>query len=169
VEKSNIIISIIIVICIAAGVTAYGLTSEDNGVFKNLQGIGADNGGSGVGNSTNVSTNTDNSGSGSSDNSGSDGQYSGGDSSGTGYYDGSGSDDSGNNAFTPNDNGGSNDNGGLNNGDPTVVAYTLTTYHSDGSYTVTRYNYLDQAIGYITYDKNGNQIEGAGGAPSTAY
>ena len=39
-EKSNMIISIIIVLCIAAGVTAYGVTNSNNGFFKTLQEVG---------------------------------------------------------------------------------------------------------------------------------
>ncbi len=38
-DNSNIIISIIIVLCIAAGVTAYSLTNDSDNVFTNLQGI----------------------------------------------------------------------------------------------------------------------------------
>ncbi len=84
-DNSNIIISIIIVLCIAAGVTAYSLTNTDN-VFTDLQGItpaSGDDGGlgdDGVGNNTNgdagnnIATNPNtesNSGSGSGSSSGS--------------------------------------------------------------------------------------------------
>jgi hypothetical protein len=163
-EKSNIIISIIIVICIAAGVTAYGLTSEDNGVFKTLQGIGSQDTGSGVGNSTNVSTNNNSgssSSSGSSDSSGSGYSDNGGSGSGSGYYDNGGSDYyDGSSDYVDS---GSSDS---SSGDPTAVSYQLTTANDYGGYTVTYYNYLDQAIGYIAYDADGNQVEGAGGAPT---
>ena len=63
-EKSNIIISVIIVLCIAAGVTAYGLSNPDDNVFSNLAGL--DGGGSdGLGNNTTRSNSTSGSGSGS--------------------------------------------------------------------------------------------------------
>ena len=66
-EKSNIIISIIIVICIAAGVAAYGITNSENPVFSNLNSVdsGSGDSGDGVGNNTtHNSTNVDSRGSG---------------------------------------------------------------------------------------------------------
>ncbi|WP_409200351.1 endoglucanase [Methanobrevibacter sp. DSM 116169] len=56
-EKSNIIISVIIVLCIAAGVTAYGLTNPDNEIFSSLPELDGEggSGSEGAGNSTNVS------------------------------------------------------------------------------------------------------------------
>ena len=35
-DNSSIIISVVIVLCIAAGVTAYGLTNDSNSVFTDL-------------------------------------------------------------------------------------------------------------------------------------
>ncbi|WP_295722103.1 endoglucanase [uncultured Methanobrevibacter sp.] len=155
-EKSNIIISVIIVLCIAAGVTAYGVTSENNGIFKTLQGIGSDssNDGSGTGN---VSVNTsDSSSSGDEGTEGtSDGGYS--EDSGSGESDSGGSSDSGD--------GGDGGDGGGSEADPTVATYTVTTQNADGGYTITYYNAYDQSIGFIRYDADGNQIEGGGGAP----
>ena len=146
-EKSKIIISVIIVLCIAAGVTAYGVTSEENGVFKTLQGLGSDSSsGSGTGN---VSVNTSDSGT--------------GDSGSEGTTDGGSTDDSGN-SETDNSGGGSNDNGGGNQADPTVATYTVTSQNDDGGYTITYYNAYDENIGYIRYDSDGSEIEGAGGA-----
>ncbi|MCQ2964072.1 MAG: PepSY domain-containing protein [archaeon] len=70
-DNSNIIISIIIVLCIAAGVTAYSLTNDDN-VFTDLEGITPDSGDdgglgdNGVGNTTgDIGTSVESSGSGS--------------------------------------------------------------------------------------------------------
>ncbi len=70
-DNSNIIISIIIVLCIAAGVTAYSLTNDDN-VFTDLEGITPDSGDDGglgdncVGNTTgDIGTSVESSGSGS--------------------------------------------------------------------------------------------------------
>ena len=75
-EKESLIISIIIVVCIAAAVAAYGITNGDNPVFSDLTSMGAnDNGGSGVGNDTH--TNSTNSTSGGSSDGGSGGAGSG--------------------------------------------------------------------------------------------
>ena len=70
-DNSNIIISIIIVLCIAAGVTAYSLTNDDN-VFTDLEGITPDSGDdgglgdNGVSNTTgDIGTSVESSGSGS--------------------------------------------------------------------------------------------------------
>ena len=46
-DNSNIIISIIIVLCIAAGVTAYGISEGDNAVFNDLTGFSPDSSDSG--------------------------------------------------------------------------------------------------------------------------
>ena len=45
-DNSNIIISVIIVLCIAAGVTAYGISEGDNAVFNDLTGFSPDSSGS---------------------------------------------------------------------------------------------------------------------------
>ena len=46
-DNSNIIISVIIVLCIAAGVTAYGISEGDNAVFNDLTGFSPDSTSSG--------------------------------------------------------------------------------------------------------------------------
>lgn len=53
-DKSNILISIIIVICIAAGVAAYGITNSENPIFSNLNSLdsGSGDSGNGIGNNT---------------------------------------------------------------------------------------------------------------------
>ena len=54
-DKANIIISIIIVLCIAAAVTAYGITNSDNPIFSDLSSMGAnDDTGNGIGNTTSL-------------------------------------------------------------------------------------------------------------------
>ena len=65
-DNSNIIISIIIVLCIAAGVTAYGISEGDNAVFNDLTGFTLDSSSSGsngigdlVGNDSNQGTGSD--------------------------------------------------------------------------------------------------------------
>ena len=93
-DNSNIIISIIIVLCIAAGVTAYGISEGDNAVFSDLSGFSPDSSSSSTDNNgiQNVSTDTQTDGTGSSVSTGSTGtssgtgggSSSGGSSSGTG-------------------------------------------------------------------------------------
>ena len=52
-DNSSIIISIVIVLCIAAGVTAYGLTNDSNTVFNDLSGFTPDEqGNTGIGNNS---------------------------------------------------------------------------------------------------------------------
>ena len=59
-DNSNIIISVIIVLCIAAGVTAYGISEGDNAVFTDLSGFSPDSsssGNDGIGNASNGNAN----------------------------------------------------------------------------------------------------------------
>ena len=65
VDNSNIIISVIIVLCIAAGVTAYGISEGDNAVFTDLSGFSPDSSNSGSDGIGNASMNNSNNGSGS--------------------------------------------------------------------------------------------------------
>ena len=52
-DNSSIIISVVIVLCIAAGVTAYGLTNDSNTVFNDLSGFTPDDqGNTGIGNNS---------------------------------------------------------------------------------------------------------------------
>lgn len=93
-DKSNIIISIIIVICIAAGVAAYGITNSENPVFSNLNSVdsGSGDSGNGIGNNTthhdSQSTNSHGSGNGGTGTGSGSGVSSG---SGSGSSSGSGS------------------------------------------------------------------------------
>lgn len=100
-DKSNIIISIIIVICIAAGVAAYGITNSENPIFSNLNSLysGSGDSGNGIGNNTthHDSPSTSSQGSGVSSSSGSGS----GSSSGSGSGSGSGSVSGGGSHHTP--------------------------------------------------------------------
>ena len=90
-EKSNLIISIIIVLCIATAVAAYGIINNPNAIFSDLASMGSGSGGGhGVGNNTTQTKNPAASGSGSSG-SGSGSGGSGGGSSGGGGSGGGGS------------------------------------------------------------------------------
>ena len=58
-DKENIIISIIIVLCIAAAVAAYGLTNSNNPIFSDLSSMsGSDSSGHGPGNNSTLKHNT---------------------------------------------------------------------------------------------------------------
>ena len=81
-EKSNLIISIIIVVCVAAAVAAYGLTNSDNAIFSNFGGVDSGDGGPGL-NISNLSGNSEQNGF-SSGSSGSGSSGSGSGSSGSG-------------------------------------------------------------------------------------
>ncbi len=80
-DNSNIIISIIIVLCIAAGVTAYGISEGDNAIFNDLTGFSPDSSNSHSNGADLVSTDA-NDGSGSYTSSGSSGSSSSSGSSG---------------------------------------------------------------------------------------
>ena len=101
-DNSNIIISVIIVLCIAAGVTAYGISEGDNAVFNDLTGFSPDSSSSddnGIGDLFNdgstdgTGADVSNGGSSGSSSSGSSGGTSsnGGSNSGSGSNGGSGS------------------------------------------------------------------------------
>ena len=97
-DNSNIIISIIIVLCIAAGVTAYGISEGDNAVFNDLTGFtpsGSSSGTNGIGDLIGNDSNqgTGSTGASTAPNSGgsSGGSSSGGSGTGTGSGSNSGS------------------------------------------------------------------------------
>ena len=70
-DNSSIIISVVIVLCIAAGVTAYGLTNDSNNVFNDLSGFTPDDeGNTGIGNNSTGLEGTGSSGTGDSAGSG---------------------------------------------------------------------------------------------------
>ena len=59
-DKANLIISIIIVLCIAAAVTAYGITNSDNPIFSDLSSMNSnDDTGDGLGNNTTLENGSD--------------------------------------------------------------------------------------------------------------
>lgn len=167
-EKSNVIISIIIVLCIAAAVAAYGITNSDNPVFSNLTGMdGNNNAGHGVGNHTNV-TNPASQATTSGSSGANTGSSSGGSSSGTSS---SGSSNGGSN-------GGSSSNGGSNsgNGGSSSNVVPSSTIQNDaaqyigepGCYAGTPYQSGDYWIVPI-YDSNGTQVDSIGYTLSGQY
>ena len=170
-EKSNVIISIIIVVCIAAAVAAYGLTNSDNAIFSKLGGVDSGNGGDGL-NSTNISgingsTGTSGSGSGSGSSSGSgvgsgSGRGSGGSGSGSGSGgSGSGSGSGGSGSGITSDDAKRIVNNHISQpgcyaGEPTrtSVGYNVPILNSNGN-----------NVGYMLVSFSGKIIEGGGGAP----
>ena len=136
-DKANIIISIIIVLCVAAAVAAYGITNSDNPIFSDLSSMSANdnnNPGSGVGNST-ASTN----GSG----------VSVADTSGSSGSSGSGSSDSGS---------------GSGSGSGTHLSYSSAKSIANGAvgepgcYAGSGY-YSDGYWYFTIYDANGNAVD----------
>lgn len=116
-DNSNIIISIIIVLCIAAGVTAYGISEGDNAVFNDLTGFtpsGSSSGTNGIGDLIGNDSNqgTGSTGASTAPNSGgsSGGSSSGGSGTGTG---------SGSNSGSSSNGGGSGNGGNTNQSQPT--------------------------------------------------
>lgn len=110
-DNSNIIISVIIVLCIAAGVTAYGISEGDNAVFNDLTGFSPDStsdDSNGINDLTGVES-TDATGSDVS--SGSSGSSSSGSSGGTSSNGGSNSGSSGSSGGSGSGNGGSGNGG----------------------------------------------------------
>lgn len=81
-DNSNIIISIIIVLCIAAGVTAYSLTNDGDNIFTNLQGVTPESGDDAGSNDLGLLANTQVNGNGASGGTSSGGSSGSGSSSG---------------------------------------------------------------------------------------
>ena len=168
-NNSNIIVSIIIVLSIAAGVTVYGLNEGDNAVFSDLTGFtpaSSDSGSNGLGDLISNDSNQQNSGmngvsspsSSGSSSSGSSGGSSGGSSSNGGS--GSGSSSSGGSGS-----GGSGSSGGSQT--PTKIsssqAKTIASgfIEEDGAYVS---NVKDDGSMYICYisDANGEVVDAIG-------
>ena len=159
-EKENIIISIIIVLCIAAAVAAYGITNSDGPIFSDLSSMSAsDSGlGTGLGNSTAVHNGTGSSAS--------TATTDGGSGSGSGSGDsGSGSSDSGSG-----NGGGSSDSGSGNNGgnsQSTVLSYSEAQSIADsavgepGCYAGS-VSYSDGFWYATIYDENGTAVDSIG-------
>jgi len=142
-RNTNLIIAIIIVLCIAAGVTAYGIINPDNSVL-NLPGYTSDTGstGSDSGDTGKTTTDTGSSGSGSGSSGGSNNGGSGGRSVET------------------------------HDGMTITKAKQIATdaIEEPGAYAGTPY--WDESTNQwivLVYDKNGNQIDGIGVDPKTGF
>ena len=171
-EKSNIIISIIIVLCIAAAVAAYGITNSDNPVFSNLTSMGSNNAGHGPGNhtATNSSSHATTHGSSDSGSSDSGSSGSGSDTSGSASRDASSS-GSNSGSGNGNGNGGSDSNSGSDSSSvsATTVQNDAWQYISeDGCYPGQPYQSGDYWIVPI-YDANDNVVDSIGYTLSGEY
>ncbi len=174
-DKANIIISIIIVLCIAAAVTAYGITNSDNPIFSDLSSMGAnDDAGNGIGNSTSLnngssSVATTDSGSSStgsgSSNSGSSsgGSSSGSSSSGTSSSSGSSSSGSGSGSSSSGSGSGSSSSSSSSSKSTQLSYSSAKSIASDaileeGCYAGS--GYYSGGYWYFTvYDANGNAVD----------
>ncbi|WP_295611826.1 endoglucanase [uncultured Methanobrevibacter sp.] len=159
-DKANIIISIIVVLCVAAAVAAYGITNSDNPIFSDLSSMSSKDTGNGLGNNT---TNVKNSSStaithgGSSSSSGS-GSGSGGSSDGgpgsggSDYY--NGYSDSGSSDSSSSDSGSSSSTY-LSYSDAQSIANSAIQepgcYAGEGEYSGGLWY-------FIIYDANGNNV-----------
>ena len=168
-EKSNLIISIIIVLCIAAAVAAYGLTNNQGAIFSDLASMGSNsgNGGHGIGNNTtHNATNTAGSGSGSGSSSGSSSSASSGTGSGSGSSSRGGGSSSGGSSS-----GGSGSGTVHSSSEIRSIAmshvqvsgcYAGTPSYSDGYWSVTIYNSTDDSAvdSMVINDRTGSVSRG---------
>ncbi len=165
-NNSNIIVSIIIVLSIAAGVTVYGLNEGDNAVFSDLTGFtpaSSDSGSNGLGDLISNDSNQQNSGmNGVSSPSSSGSSSSGSSSSGSSSNGGSGS---GSSSSGGSGSGGSGSSGGSQT--PTKISSSQAKsiasgyIEEDGAYVS---NVKDDGSMYICYisDANGEVVDAIG-------
>ena len=162
-DKANIIISIIIVLCIAAAVAAYGITNSNNPIFSDLSSMGAnDNDDNGLGNITannqsSVATTTGSTGSADS------GSGSGSTSSGSS----SGSSSSSSNSGSSSNGGGSNSNNNGGSSQGTQLSYSAAkaiasdAILEEGCYAGDGY-YSNGYWIFNVYDADGNVVDSIG-------
>ena len=160
-DKENIIISIIIVLCIAAAVAAYGLTNSNNPIFSDLSSMaGGDSSGHGPGNNSTIKHNGSSvattAGSGSSGtSSGGSGSSSGGSGSGSG---GSGGGSGGS---------GGGDSGGGGSGSSTHLSYAEALSIASGAIgeegAHAEYDRFESGMWiFKIYDSHGNHVDTIG-------
>ena len=159
-DKANIIISIIIVLCIAAAVAAYGLTNTNNPIFSDLSSMGANNpSDNGLGNNTavtngsNTPATTTSSGSSTGSGSGSSGSSSSGSSSGTSSSSGSSSGTSSSS--------GSSSSGSTQLSYSTAKAIASDAIAEEGCYAGSGY-YSNGYWIFTIYDADGNAVDSIG-------
>ena len=166
-NNSNIIVSIIIVLSIAAGVTVYGLNEGDNAVFSDLTGFtpaSSDSGSNGLGDLISNDSNQQNSGMNGVSSPSSSGSSSSGSSGGSSSNGGSGSGSS-SSSSGGSGSGGSGSSGGSQT--PTKISSSQAKsiasgfIEEDGAYVR---NVKDDGSMYICYisDANGEVVDAIG-------
>ena len=166
-NNSNIIVSIIIVLSIAAGVTVYGLNEGDNAVFSDLTGFtpaSSDSGSNGLGDLISNDSNQQNSGMNGVSSPSSSGSSSSGSSGGSSSNGGSGSGSS-SSSSGGSGSGGSGSSGGSQT--PTKISSSQAKsiasgfIEEDGAYVS---NVKDDGSMYICYisDANGEVVDAIG-------
>lgn len=173
-EKSNIIISIIIVLCIAAAVAAYGITNSDNPIFSDLSSMHGKDTGHGLGNnssinktngSSSVASTAGSAGSSSSDSGYSDGGSSSGSDSGDSYSDYSSSSSSSSSSDYSSDSSSSSSSGtSLSYSDAQSIAAGAVS--EPGCYAGGGY-YSDGYWYFTVYDQDGNAVDSISVSDST--
>ncbi|WP_407376854.1 endoglucanase [Methanobrevibacter sp.] len=161
-DKANVIISVIIVLCIAAAVAAYGLTNSNNPIFSDLSSMGANANGNGLGNN---STHANHNLSSVATTSGSNGGDSGA-GAGTGYSDGSGGYSGGSDSGSSSYDGGSSDSGSSDSGSGSSTHLSYSEAQSIANSAVGEPGcyaggvYYSGGVWYATiYDENGNAVD----------
>ena len=172
-EKSNIIISIIIVLCIAAAVAAYGITNSDNPIFSDLSSMQGKDTGHGLGNNSSINktngssvASTAGSASSSSSDSGySDGGSSSGSDSSDSYSDYSSSSSSSSSSDYSSDSSSSSSSGtSLSYSDAQSIAAGAVS--EPGCYAGGGY-YSDGYWYFTVYDQDGNAVDSISVSDST--
>ena len=169
-DNSNIIISIIIVLCIAAGVTAYGISEGNNAVFNDLTGFtpsGSDSGSNGLGdlfgNNSNQGTDSGSStGASTTPNNGGSGSNGGSSNGGTGTGNGGNSGSSSNGGSSTGNGGNSNQSQPVNKISAQEAQTIASQYIGEpGAYVS---NVKDDGTEYICYisDSNGTGVDAIG-------
>lgn len=152
-DKANIIISIIVVLCIAAAVAAYGITNSDSPIFSDLSSMASSNdAGNGVGNISSLDNGTGSSVATTSSSSGSSGSSSSGSSGGSSSGSGSGS---------------SSGSGSGGSGTSTHLSYSQAQSIANGAISEAgcyagNGRYSNGYWIFTVYDANGNAVDGIG-------
>ena len=166
-EKSNIIISIIIVLCIAAAVAAYGITNSDNPIFSDLSSMQGKDTGHGLGNNSSINKTNGSSvasTAGSASSSSSDSGYSdGGSSSGSDSSDYSSSSSSSSD-YSPDSSSSSSSGTSLSYSDAQSIAAGAVS--EPGCYAGGGY-YSDGYWYFTVYDQDGNAVDSISVSDST--
>ncbi len=164
-EKSNIIISIIIVLCIAAAVAAYGITNSDNPIFSDLSSMQGKDTGHGLGNnssinktngSSSVASTAGSAGSSSSDSGYSDGGSSSGSDSSDYSSSSSSSSNSNSNSYSSDSSSSSSSGTSLSYSDAQSIAAGAVS--EPGCYAGGGY-YSDGYWYFTVYDQDGNAVD----------